>query len=91
MFHRFLGVHLYFHFHAGLIGSEVKGWIRPVYFTLLTSHTILTVVIAPSVLITLARALRERFDRHRVIARWILPLWFYGSVTGAVMASPKNN
>lgn len=69
---------------------EVKGWIRPVYFTLLTSHTILAVVIAPSVLITLTRTLRERFDRHRVIARWTLPLWFYVSVTGVVMAPQRT-
>src|SRR6202020_427332 len=81
----FLGFYLYFHFHAGLIRFGGQGWIRPVYFTLLTSHTILAVVIVPLVLITLTRALRDRFDRHRAIARWTLPLWLYVSVTGVVI------
>jgi uncharacterized membrane protein YozB (DUF420 family) len=56
-----------------------------VYFTILTSHTILAIVILPLVLITLSRALRERFDRHRVIARWTFPLWMYVSVTGVIV------
>jgi putative membrane protein len=81
----FLGFYLYFHFHAGLVRFGGQGWIRPVYFTLLTSHTILAAVIVPLVLITLTRALRDRFDRHRAIARWTLPLWFYVSVTGVVI------
>src|SRR5208282_4304957 len=47
-----------------------QGWIRPVYFTLLTSHTILAIVIVPLIIITLRRAFLERFDKHRQIARW---------------------
>lgn len=62
-----------------------QGWIRPVYFTLLTSHTILAIVIVPLILITLRRAWLERFDKHRLIARWTLPLWFYVSVTGVIV------
>jgi uncharacterized membrane protein YozB (DUF420 family) len=81
----FLIFYLYFHLHAGIIRFGGQGWIRPVYFTLLTSHTILAVVIVPLVLITLTRALRERFDRHRAIARWTLPLWLYVSVTGVII------
>ena len=81
----FLVFYLYFHFHAGLIRFGGQGWIRPVYFTLLTSHTILAVVIVPLVLITLTRALRERFDRHRAIARWTFPLWLYVSLTGVII------
>jgi putative membrane protein len=54
-----------------------QGAIRPVYFTLLTSHTILAAVIVPLIVITLRRAWQGRFDRHRLIARWTLPLWFY--------------
>ena len=61
------------------------GWSRPVYFTILTTHTILAVVIVPMVLITLSRALRGKFDRHRAIARWTFPLWLYVSVTGVVV------
>ena len=81
----FLASYLYFHFHAGLIRFGGQGWIRPVYFTLLTSHSILAAAIVPLVLITLSRALRGRFDRHRAIARWTLPLWFYVSVTGVLI------
>jgi uncharacterized membrane protein YozB (DUF420 family) len=62
-----------------------QGWIRPVYFTLLTSHTILAVVIVPLILITLRRAWLQKFDKHRLIARWTLPLWFYVSVTGVIV------
>jgi uncharacterized membrane protein YozB (DUF420 family) len=81
----FLIFYVYFHLHAGIIRFGGQGWIRPVYFTLLTSHTILAVTIVPLVLITLTRALRERFDRHRAIARWTLPLWLYVSVTGVII------
>jgi uncharacterized membrane protein YozB (DUF420 family) len=56
-----------------------------VYFTILISHTILAAVIVPLVIITLNRALRGRFDRHRAIARWTFPLWLYVSVTGVVV------
>jgi putative membrane protein len=62
-----------------------QGWIRPVYFALLLSHTILAVVIVPLILITLRRAWLEKIDKHRSIARWTLPLWFYVSVTGVIV------
>jgi uncharacterized membrane protein YozB (DUF420 family) len=62
-----------------------QGWIRPVYFALLLSHTILAIVIVPMILITLRRAWLEKFDKHRMIARWTLPLWFYVSVTGVIV------
>lgn len=81
----FLAVYLYFHYAVGVIRFGGQGWIRPVYFTLLVSHTVLAAVIVPLVLITLVRALRSRFDRHRIIARWTLPLWLYVSVTGVVV------
>jgi putative membrane protein len=68
-----------------VIHFQGQGWIRPVYFTLLTSHTILAIVIVPMILITLRRAWLGRFDKHRVIARWTLPLWFYVSVTGVIV------
>ena len=68
-----------------LVFFQGQGWIRPVYFTLLTSHTILAVVIVPLILVTLRRAWLEKFDKHRVIARWTLPLWFYVSVTGVIV------
>lgn len=81
----FLCFYLWFHFHAGVIRFGGQGWIRSVYLTILITHTTLAVVIVPLILITLSRALRERFDRHRAIARWTLPLWLYVSVTGVVV------
>ena len=68
-----------------LVLFQGQGWIRPVYFTLLTSHTILAIVIVPMILITLRRAWLAKFDKHKVIARWTLPLWFYVCVTGVIV------
>ena len=68
-----------------VIHFQGQGWIRPVYFTILISHTILAVVIVPLIIITLRRAWLARFDRHRLIARWTLPLWFYVSFTGVIV------
>ena len=68
-----------------VIHFQGQGWIRPVYFTLLSSHTILAIVIVPMIIVTLRRAWLRRFDKHRVIARWTLPLWFYVSVTGVIV------
>jgi uncharacterized membrane protein YozB (DUF420 family) len=81
----FLASYLYYHYHVGSIRFQGQGWSRPVYFTILISHTILAATIVPLVIITLSRALRERFDRHRAIARWTYPLWMYVSVTGVVI------
>jgi len=81
----FLTSYLIYHYHAGSVAFAGQGWMRRVYFSILISHTILAVAIVPLVLITLARALRGRFDRHKRIARWTLPLWFYVSVTGVVV------
>ena len=61
------------------------GLSRPVYFSILLSHTILAVVTVPLVLITLNHGLRERFDKHRAIARWTFPIWLYVSITGVVI------
>jgi putative membrane protein len=68
-----------------LVLFQGQGWIRPFYFALLTSHTILAIMIVPLILITLRRAWLEEFDKHRRIARWTLPLWFYVSVTGVIV------
>ncbi len=81
----FLACYLYFHAHAGLIRFGGRGWIRPVYFTLLGTHTVLAIAIVPLALITLSRALTHKFDRHRRIARWTLPIWMYVSVTGVIV------
>jgi uncharacterized membrane protein YozB (DUF420 family) len=81
----FLTSYLYYHYHVGSVRFQGQGWSRPVYFTILISHTILAIAIVPMVIITLVRALRERFDRHRAIARWTFPLWMYVSVTGVIV------
>jgi len=81
----FLMSYLYYHAHVGSVHFQGQGWSRPVYFSILITHTILAVVIVPMVIVTLSRALRERFDRHRAIARWTFPLWLYVSVTGVII------
>ncbi len=81
----FLGCYLYYHFHVGSIHFTGQGVWRPIYFTILITHVTLAVVIVPMIIITLVRALRERFDRHRAIARWTFPLWMYVSVTGVIV------
>jgi len=82
----FLVSYLIYHYRVHqVVLFQGHGWIRPVYFTILISHTILAVVIVPVIIVTLRRAFRERFDKHRVIARWTLPLWFYVSVTGVIV------
>jgi len=81
----FLGSYLLYHYRVGHVAFQGQGWIRPIYFVLLTTHTILAVVIVPMILVTLRRAWLGKFDRHRIIARWTLPLWFYVSVTGVIV------
>ena len=81
----FLISYLYYHAHVGSVRFQGQGWSRPVYFSILITHTILAAAIVPLVVITLSRALRERFDRHRAIARWTYPVWLYVSVTGVVI------
>lgn len=81
----FLTSYLVYHFNVGSVRFEGQGWIRMVYFGVLVSHTVLATAIVPLVVLTVVRALRERFDRHRVIARWTLPLWLYVSVTGVAV------
>ncbi len=81
----FLASYLYYHAHIGSKRFEGEGWIRPVYYTILISHTILAAAVPPLALVTLARGLRRRYDAHRHIARWTLPIWLYVSVTGVIV------
>ena len=81
----FLVSYLYYHAHVGSVRFQGHGWSRPVYFSILISHTVLAATIVPLVIITLTCALRGRFDRHRAIARWTYPIWLYVSVTGVVI------
>ncbi len=81
----FLVSYLTYHYHVGSRPFGGQGAIRVVYFTILISHTILAVAIVPLALVTVYRALKERFDRHVRIARWTLPLWLYVSITGVIV------
>ncbi len=81
----FLASYLLYHYRVGHVVFQGQGWIRPVYFVLLTSHALLAIVIVPMILVTLRRAWLEQFDKHRIIARWTLPLWFYVCVTGVIV------
>jgi len=81
----FLSSYLVYHFNVGSVRFRGTGAIRTVYLAILLSHTLLAVAILPLVLITASRALRGRFDAHRRIARYTLPLWAYVSVTGVIV------
>lgn len=80
-YHTYLGVVL----HRGPTVFENPAWFRPIYLTILLTHTVLAVVTVPLVFMTLNRALKERFDRHKKIARWTWPIWMYVSVTGVLI------
>lgn len=82
----FLVGYLTYHFGvAGVTKFERPESVRPFYIALLLSHTILAVTVPPLAVMTLVRAFRERWDRHRKIARWTLPIWLYVSVTGVLV------
>jgi putative membrane protein len=81
----FLLSYVVYHALAGSVPFSGRGAIRGVYFTLLLSHIVLAAVVVPLALTTIWRALGERFDHHRRIARWTLPIWLYVSVTGVVI------
>ncbi len=81
----FLISYLVYHFQVGSVPFKGHGWIRTVYFIILLTHTLLATTVVPLALITLSRALKEKFDAHRRIARWTFPIWLYVSVTGVVV------
>src|SRR3984893_14716483 len=81
----FLVSYLIYHYRVGHVAFQGQGWVRPFFFVLLGSHTLAAIFIVPMILVTLRRAWLEKFDRHRVIARWTLPLWFYVCVTGVIV------
>jgi uncharacterized membrane protein YozB (DUF420 family) len=81
----FLISYLIYHYQVGSVPFRRQGWIRPVYFSILLTHTVLATAVVPLALITLNRALRRKFDAHRRIARWTFPIWLYVSVTGVIV------
>ncbi len=80
-YHTYVGMVL----HRGPTRFLNPAWFRPIYLVILLTHTVLAVVIVPMVLMTLSRALKQRYDLHRKIARWTWPLWMYVSVTGVIV------
>jgi len=81
----FLISYLFYHYHHGATRFKGEGIARLIYLAILGTHTVLAAAVVPMVLITFVRALRKKFDRHRMIARWTLPIWLYVSVTGVIV------
>jgi uncharacterized membrane protein YozB (DUF420 family) len=81
----FLASYLTYHYHHGATRFLGTGLVRPIYFTVLTSHTMLAIAIVPLVILTFYRAFRGDLSRHRRIARITLPLWLYVSITGVIV------
>src|ERR671923_553864 len=81
----FLVSYLTYHYYVGSMPFRGRGWVRPLYFTVLISHTILAAAIVPLALITLFRAWKADFARHARLARWTWPIWMYVSVTGVII------
>ena len=74
-----------YYFGLGPTKFAGEGIARPVYFTILTSHTILAAVVGPFVILTLWRGLKGRYDAHKRIARLVYPVWLYVALTGVVV------
>ena len=81
----FLTSYLLHHAHARFVYFQGTGSIRTVYLWILGTHTILAATVPVLAIITLNRGLAARFDKHRAIAKWTLPIWMYVSVTGVVV------
>ncbi len=81
----FLACYVTYHAQVGSVRFTRSGFVRPLYFTILLTHVTLAVLVPPLAIVTLSRGLKKRFDRHRAIARWTLPIWLYVSVTGVLV------
>jgi putative membrane protein len=81
----FLASYLLYHSEAGVVRFPGTGLARAIYLGILATHTVLAALVPFLAIVTLALALRGRFDRHRRLARWTFPIWLYVSVTGVVV------
>jgi putative membrane protein len=81
----FLICYVVYHVQVGSVRFTRQGFVRPLYYTILITHVTLAAAVLPLAIITLSRGLQSRFDRHRAIARWTLPIWLYVSVTGVLV------
>jgi putative membrane protein len=83
----FLAGYLVYHAHVGEKSTHfaAQGIVRPLYFAMLSSHILLAFATLPLVILTLIPVFRRRWDRHKRIARWTIPIWLYVSVTGVLV------
>ena len=81
----FFTSYVYYHAHVGSIRFQGQGFVRPIYFAILITHTILAATVPPLVIIALTLGLRRRDRRHKAIARFAYPIWLYVSITGVVI------
>jgi putative membrane protein len=81
----FLGCYLYYHYHAGHVQFAGTGLSRPLYFTILLTHIPLAILTVPLVIMTVVPALQQRFDKHKRVAKWTVPVWLYVSFTGIII------
>ena len=81
----FLTSYLIYHARVGSVPYPHFDWTRPLYFAVLIPHVILAAAMVPFILLMVRHALRERFDAHRRLARWVWPVWMFVSVSGVVV------
>lgn len=81
----FLGMYIAYHLTTDSTPFGGEGTIRYIYFFILITHIVLSIVVIPLVLITYVRALSARFDKHKKIAKITFPIWLYVAVTGVVV------
>jgi len=87
----FLVCYVYYHYQMKRIYGDAHtkfvdpAWFRPIYLTILFTHLVGAIAIVPLVIMTVSRAVRQKFDLHKKIARWTWPLWMYVSVTGVII------
>ena len=81
----FLGMYVAYHMTADSTKFGGEGTIKYVYYFILLTHIVLSIVVIPFVLVTYVRALAQRFDKHKKLARITFPLWLYVAVTGVIV------
>lgn len=81
----FLTSYVIYHAQVGSVPFQKTGLIRTIYFAVLIPHVILAALMVPPVIITVSRGLSAKYDKHRRIARWTLPVWLYVSITGVIV------
>ncbi len=81
----FLTSYLVYHAHVGSVRFTETGIVRPIYFTILITHVLLAFTVLPLVIVTVVPACRRRWDKHRRMGRWTMPIWLYVSITGVIV------